>query len=97
MAEEPRAWQNRVLLRELDESELSDYFGNTMLVVPESLKYRQKYRQWVIEDIGPDCSQDLLLMEGLRVIINSRVGNDFYYKDRLYKVVFDHQIQAVFG
>jgi len=94
---ELRARANRVLLRQITEDEVSDHFPESMLVIPDSMKNRLTYRQYVIEDVGPDCDPELLLMEGLRVIIQPRAGTDFRHEGKDYKTVFDTQIVAVFG
>lgn len=93
----PQAWQNKVILRKLREDEVSDTWGGTDLVVPDTSKIRQTHRQWVIEDVGPDCSSQLLLAEGLRVIIQPRAGVHFSWNNEDFLTVFEDEIIALFG
>ena len=92
----PRARPFKVILRQLQPDEVSDTWGGSDLIVPDESKIRQTYRQWVIEDVGPHCD-DLLLAEGLRVIIKARAGAHFDWNDETFLTVSDTDIIALFG
>ena len=93
----PRAWQNKIILRQLTEDEVSDTWGSSQLLVPESSKIRQTFRQWVIADVGDGVFDNHLLMTGLRVIIQPKAGANFEWENQTYKTVFETEIVAVFG
>ena len=93
----PRAFQNKVILRKLCEDEVSDTWADSELIVPDTSKIRQTHRQWVIEDVGPNCSSQLLLGEGLRVIIQPRAGVHFTWDNEDFLTVFEDEIIALFG
>ena len=93
----PQAWRNKVILRKLREDEVSDTWADSELIVPDTSKIRQTHRQWVIEDVGPDCSDQLLLAEGLRVIIQPRAGVHFSWNNEDFLTVFESEIIALFG
>ena len=97
MSNFPHAWANKVILRQINADEVSDTWGSSNLIVPDSAKDRQIYRQWVIEDIGPDCSGDLLLAHGLRVIVSPRAGTHFTWNNQTFLTVLEHEIIALFG
>ena len=94
---EPRAWQNKVILRQLREDEVSETWGGTSLLVPDSAKERQTYRQWVVVDVGPDVTEQALLIPGIRAIITPRSGVNFEWDNQLYKTLYEWNIVAVFG
>ena len=85
----------KLILRHLTDEELADSIGeDSIIIIPDTVKDRQKVGQGIIVSIGPDVFEPALL-PGVRVLYDRFRTVPFEFEDETYYSIWEEDIKAL--
>jgi len=85
----------KLILRHLTDEELADSIGeDSIIIIPDTVKDRQKVGQGVVVAVGPEVFEPALL-PGVRVMYDRFRTVPFEFEDETYYSIWEEDIKAL--